>query len=152
VPAGPGAAGASAGVVADDEPWERAITFLEPGQRERLEEAMALAGRLLGAAAPRWQRLEAVCQEYLGSHPAPDGEGEVVIRSQVADWLEGVKALLEVEMRRWWFLEEVPPIPAPGRRRSRIWSGGAPDEFVDPRQVDEQEQRDGLRPAGGGVE
>jgi hypothetical protein len=112
-PAEPGAAGAPAGGGPDDEPWERVITFLEPGQRERLEEAMALAGRVLGAAAPRWQRLEAICQEYLGSHPAPEGGEEMLIRSPVADWLEGVKAYLEVEMRRWWFLEELPPVPAP---------------------------------------
>ena len=28
-----------------------------------LDEALALAGKLLGAAAPTWDRLEVICQE-----------------------------------------------------------------------------------------
>jgi hypothetical protein len=44
---------------------------ISPEARQKLDEAMALAGRLLGAASPGWQRLEAVCQEYVGAHPAP---------------------------------------------------------------------------------
>jgi hypothetical protein len=46
---------------------------MAPGARERLDEALDLAGRLLGAASPRWQRVEAICQEYVGAHPEADG-------------------------------------------------------------------------------
>jgi hypothetical protein len=57
----------------DDDEWERVVLDVSEKCRPRLEEALALAGRILGAAPPKWQRLEAICQEYLGVHPeAPD--------------------------------------------------------------------------------
>ncbi len=54
---------------------------------------MALAGKLLGAGAPKWQRLEAICAEYLGAHPdgAPDDGGVGPERAQLDDWMEETK-------------------------------------------------------------
>ncbi len=120
----------------DDSPWERVWVPLTANGRAKLDEAMALAGKLLGAASPKWQRLEAICQEYLGAHPvepscdaARGGFGEPVQR-----WFEAAKEALEVEMGRWAFLDEVAkqePVAAPD---------GAADES-DPRRVDEELKR-----------
>src|SRR6266511_473162 len=78
---------------------------------------MEIAGRLLGAGAPRWQRLEAICQEWLGAHPGELREEEAAEADRrggpVADWLEAAKESLEREMNRWDFLEEVPAVAAP---------------------------------------
>jgi hypothetical protein len=38
-----------------------------------VEEALALAGRMLGPTSPRWERLEAICQEFLGGRAAWPG-------------------------------------------------------------------------------
>jgi hypothetical protein len=78
--------------------------------REKLDRAMALAGRVLGATAPRWQRLEAICSEYLGAHPADEGDDAGgPLTTPAAAWLEGAKAALEEETRRWAFLDELSP-------------------------------------------
>ena len=61
----------------DDEPWERLVLPLPPETADTLDRACALAGRLLGAASPTWQRLEAIAQEYLGEHPPDDADHEV---------------------------------------------------------------------------
>ena len=105
------------GAAAPDEPWERVRVELAPADRERLDRALALAGKVLGSASPRWQRLEAVCQEYLGAFPSEPAERDAahpeVLCGPVADWLEAAKEGLEAEMNRWDFLEPVPPVPAP---------------------------------------
>ncbi|MCK6458786.1 MAG: HNH endonuclease, partial [Planctomycetes bacterium] len=45
-------------------------------QQEKLDEALARADETLGGGAPLWQRLEALAQEYLSGHGAPeDAEG-----------------------------------------------------------------------------
>ncbi|MFL5261704.1 MAG: HNH endonuclease, partial [Anaeromyxobacteraceae bacterium] len=93
-----------------DEPWERVFLPLAPAARETLDRAMALAGQVLGATAPKWQRLEAICAEYLGAHPvdeAEDAGGPFTTPS--AGWLDGAKAALEEETRRWAFLDELSP-------------------------------------------
>jgi hypothetical protein len=66
---------AGPGNIPDDEPWEHLSVPMSPQSRRKVDEAMELAGRLLGPASPRWQRVEAICQEYLGAHPAPVEEG-----------------------------------------------------------------------------
>jgi hypothetical protein len=61
----------------EDEEWERISFGLSPEDQAKLDQAMALAGRLLGAAAsPKWQRLEVLCQEYVGAHPQEAEETE----------------------------------------------------------------------------
>jgi hypothetical protein len=69
-----GAEPAEAEPVEEGEPWERVDFELSAEGHTILDEALALAGTLLGAAAPVWDRLEVICQEYLGAHPAPEPE------------------------------------------------------------------------------
>ncbi|WP_242346405.1 HNH endonuclease [Anaeromyxobacter terrae] len=120
---------------ANEEPWERVSVKLTPGGRAKLDEAMALAGKVVGATAPRWQRLEAICQEFLGAHPVEassdggdDGASDSVLRGPVADWLEAAKAGLEAEYGRWAFLGEVAPVEA---EMSAELDGGADAMSVD---------------------
>src|SRR6266545_690401 len=49
----------------DGEPWERVDFMLSAEGHAVLDEALALAGKLLGAATPAWDRVEFICQEYL---------------------------------------------------------------------------------------
>ena len=80
-----------------------------------------LAGKLLGPTAPAWQRLEALCQEYLGTHPV-ETRGEEsggLLHWPAAQWLESAKEALEEETQRWAFLESVDPVAAPDRAASR---------------------------------
>ncbi len=97
-----------------EEPWESICVGMAPGERAKLDEAMELAGELVGRAAPRWQKLEAICQEYLGAHP-DGGEGNgIALHGTVPEpWQESVKALFERETECWAFLEEAAPVPAP---------------------------------------
>jgi hypothetical protein len=100
----------------DDERWERIWVSVSPEARAALDEAMGLAGKVLGATSPRWQRLEAICQEYLGAHsermerarPVQDE----VFHTAVSDWLAAAKAGLEAETR-WAFLDAAEPVAAP---------------------------------------
>jgi hypothetical protein len=100
----------------EDAEWNRLCVSFGAEDHARLEEAMELAGRSLGPGAPRWQRLEAVCQEYLGAHPVEDpGTGEEVLTSPVSGWLAAAKEGLEAEYRSWSFLEPAGPVEAPAR-------------------------------------
>ncbi|WP_242334368.1 MULTISPECIES: HNH endonuclease [Anaeromyxobacter] len=110
---------AAAEAKADEEPRERVSLQLTPAGRAKLDEAMALAGKVLGATAPRWQRLEAICEEFLGAHPVEalsDGGDEVtdegVLRGPAAEWFEAARAGLEEEYGRWAFLGAVAPVEA----------------------------------------
>ena len=86
--------------------WERIWIPLAPEAREKLDEAMALAGKVLGAASPEWQRLEAICQAFLGAHPAEAvDDGAEVPHAPVVEWLESAKEALEAESRLWAYLE-----------------------------------------------
>jgi hypothetical protein len=96
--------------------WDRISIPISPEARAKLDEAMALAGQVLGSpgTAPKWQRLEAICQEFLGAHPAGEAEApaDVFLRGEAADLLEATKAALELETDRWSYLETLPPVPA----------------------------------------
>jgi len=125
---------------APEEGWERVELRAAAEIQEKVEEALDLAGRLLGPTAPRWQRLEAVCQEYLGAHAAPGGEDEGEGggdeegggngdgvgagpgagpgvgpgRSEPADeLLDSLMAALEEETGRWEALDKAEPVEAP---------------------------------------
>ena len=105
------AAGADAagGGAEGEENWERVIVAASPETVERVEEALELAGRLLGPTSQRWERLEVVCQEFLGAHR---GSGrEEPARGDGATEL--LKEALERETRRWAALEEVEGVEAP---------------------------------------
>ncbi len=99
----------------EDERWERASVGISSEARAKLDEALSLAGKVLGATTPKWQRLEAICCEYLGAHPeADDGgvNGEGLSRETIES-LQELKAGLEHEMQKWDFLENVPLVAAP---------------------------------------
>ena len=119
----------------DEEEWERLCVPLSPEARAKLDQAMALAGKLLGPTAPAWQRLEALCQEYLGAHPVETGgeESGGVLHWPAAQWLESAKEALEEETRRWAFLEPVDPVEAPAT--------AAANGDVDPRRLDDELRR-----------
>jgi HNH endonuclease len=100
----------------EDDEWTRFRVRLSPEDRATVDEALAIAGRLLpGSRRP--QRLEAMAQEYLAEHPVEagdDGSGQAggSFRPE-SDRLERRKAELEIETDRWSFLDPVAPVPAP---------------------------------------
>ena len=110
---------AAAGQGLPDDDWERVEFPADEACRQKVEEAFGLAGELLGATAPRWQRLEAICQEYLGANPAPEwgegvdsgpgGGGPSGGRPE----LEELEAALEAETGRWERLLWPEPVAAP---------------------------------------
>ncbi len=116
-----------------EEKWERVLVELSPEGRGTLDEAMALAGKILGPTAPSWQRLEALCDEFLGAFPVeefPDRPNSSAVRWPVDDWLAQAKEGLEAEMRGWAFLDAVDPVAAP-----------APEDTDDPWRLDEELRR-----------
>ena len=57
----------------DEEPWQSVLVELGGEQGALLDAALELAGRVLGGRTALWQRLEALCQEYVGGF-APEAE------------------------------------------------------------------------------
>jgi hypothetical protein len=110
-----GAEGESPG---ESEPWERVELMLSAEGHAVLDEALALAGKILGATAPVWDRLEVICQEYLGAHPAPKPEPgakrpeDEIFLGRLSRWREEWKDALEGETR-WAFLQAVETYAAP---------------------------------------
>jgi hypothetical protein len=98
--------------LSEEEPWERVCVDMTPESRARLDEAMALAAKTLGATSPQWQRLEAICEEFLGAHPVEgpsDASDEAgVWRGPVADRVDAIRAWLEAEFGPWPFLATIP--------------------------------------------
>lgn len=108
------AEGAEAG--AREEAWDRVQLELEPSARAALDEALALAGQVLGPAAPRHARYEAICQEFISAFPgaAPDPARERSAgEPALGGWREAARAALEAEARGWEFLPAVAPVAAP---------------------------------------
>lgn len=56
-----------------DEAWERVCLPLSGEERAELDEALRLAGKVVGTMPPRHQRLEALSQEFLSEYPDPEG-------------------------------------------------------------------------------
>jgi len=119
-----------------DERWVRIRVSLSSEQRATLNEAMDLAGKLLGAAAPRWQRLEAIAEEYLGAHAAGAEHPNVSCDAAPAgDALQTLEEWLETESAQWAFLDRVEAVAAPPLHHT-----------VDPRALDTELRRlSGLR-------
>jgi hypothetical protein len=110
-----------------DEDWERMVLHLSPADRATLDEALALAGKLLGATAPRFRRLEAICQEYLGAHRDPDPESAdgTSFTGPLTHRLEQMKAALEEEHARWAWLAALSPIDPVSAPASDVDGGDA---------------------------
>ena len=79
---------ADAGARGEPEAWERVVASASPETVARVEEAMELAGRLLGPTSQRWERLEVICQEFLGAHRGP-GWDEPAAGRRGGGYLEG---------------------------------------------------------------
>ena len=117
----------AAGQGLPDDDWERVEFPADAACRRKVDEAFGLAGELLGATSPRWQRLEAISQEYLGANPAPEhgggegghgGEGGgaghgMGGRGADGPGLQELEAALEVETGRWERLLWPEPVAAP---------------------------------------
>jgi hypothetical protein len=124
------AAACGGGADDEEEEWDRLSVPLSQAGKARLDEAMALAGKLLGTGAPKWQRLEVMCQELLAAHPVEPGEDEAytAMGEPVVEWLEAAKLGLEEETRRWEFLADPAPVAADA---SALEEAGS-----DPRRLD----------------
>jgi hypothetical protein len=131
------------GPAPEEQDFDTIRVELEVEERTVVDEAMGLAGQLVGAALPRWQRLEAMCQEFLGAHPEADDGGDCpcsgsggspsTLRPPAAaatlragrhgeDVRAGpskpaasfdLQAWLEREYERWSYLYQAEPVPAP---------------------------------------
>jgi hypothetical protein len=123
----------------EEEQWERLSFPVSAQTRATLDEALAVAGKLLGATSPRWRRLDAICSEFLGAHPHEGGEGTdsqgapATDHLSVGEGLEEVKAWLERETENWAFLERIPALPAHGVSEA--------DGSLDPFQLDAELRR-----------
>ncbi len=104
-----------AGAGESEEEWLRFRVRCEPGDRVKIDEALSLAGKILGATSTRWQRLEAMCQEYLGSHPIEVSDGKCLPSEfgRRDRRLETLQEQLEAETERWAMLQEPAPHRAP---------------------------------------
>ena len=102
---------------APDEPWDRIDLRLSGDERATVDEAMDLAGRLLGATAPRWQRIEAIAGEYLGAHGTAGADVQVPERAQ--DTQDALEEWLERESTEWAFLDRMLPVPVPESTRAQ---------------------------------
>jgi len=109
------ATGDQRGAPEPEEPWDRVCLPLPDDVRPGFDEAMALAGNALGAAAPKWQRLEVVLQEFLGAHGVDEDAAsrEEILSAPVEKWLEPVKEWLEQQSQEWSFLDRPAPVAAP---------------------------------------
>ncbi|WP_242392845.1 HNH endonuclease signature motif containing protein [Anaeromyxobacter oryzisoli] len=110
-----GGLGATAGAESEEERFDRVDVALGPEARARLDEALALAGKLLGATSPRWQRFESICQEFLAAHPvdADEEADERSVEASRAEWLDAAREALEEETACWAALDQVEAVPAP---------------------------------------
>lgn len=100
---------------AAEDAWHELRVPLSPERRAIVDEALALAGQELGTGATRAHRLEALAQEYLGSHAVegeagdrpPRGGGFRALGGAPGARVEALKAQLERETERWSYLVEV---------------------------------------------
>jgi hypothetical protein len=117
----------------EDEEWTRFRVRLSPEDRATVDEALAIAGKLVpGLTRP--QRLEAMAQEYLAEHAleaGDDGGGAAggSFRPDGRDQVERRKAELELETDRWSYLEGVADVRAPDE-------GSGFEEMRSAREVD----------------
>ncbi len=99
----------------EEEDWVRFQTRLADADRAAVDEALAIAGRLLpGSGRP--ERLEAMAQEYLAEHPVEagdDGGGPVGGAFRPAARRPDLEARLERETERWSFLALPADVPVP---------------------------------------
>jgi hypothetical protein len=117
----------------DDEAWDRLTVELSPEDRAVVDEALELAGRVLGATTPKWKRFEALCQEFVGAHPSEPTEDDKSAGEAVARELEAIKEGLEAEFGEWRWLDELHAETAPpGRGLGPAIEAPVPDSAEEP--------------------
>jgi hypothetical protein len=124
----------------EDEMWDRLDIELSAAGRAVVDEALALASKVLEPGAPKWRRLEALCQEYLGAHPVEPRDDETSAGDPVGPYLEAMKEGLEAEMQQWLWLDEIhaagPLERGPGGAVEAPLPDSAEEPFVDVLQLD----------------
>jgi len=85
--------------------------------RPMVEEAEELAGRIVGAASPKWVRAQALCDEFNGFYDGPGdgGAADALLAAPAAEFLDPAKEWMEKETEQWAFLARPDPVPAPGQ-------------------------------------
>lgn len=101
-----------------EEEWSRLRVRLAPEDRATVDEALAVAAKVLPASS-RAERLEAMAQEYLGEHPVEAGDdggglGVAAFRPDHAALRARLEARLEEESERWSYLTVPGEVRAPG--------------------------------------
>ena len=113
----------------EDEPWDLLSIHVPEEGRSEVERALEVAGKLLGPGAPKWQRFEALCEEFYGAYGGCDEDGgrDRVLRwpLTVNKWLEPLKELVEKETSQWAHLGPAGVVAAP-----------AMEEETDPHKLD----------------
>lgn len=73
---------------------ESLLLRMDATQQDRLDTAISMAQETLGLGAPRWQCVEAICQEWLGTYGAwcPDAEEAGTLLSPQFEQTAGVRA------------------------------------------------------------
>ena len=101
-----------------EEPWLRLRACVAPGERVVLDAALELAGEVVGGS--RIERLEAIAQEFAGTHPLdPDAKVDVSERGgfrAVGAGRADRREALEEETLRWEVLARVRDVPSPDVR------------------------------------
>src|SRR5438067_1352648 len=103
----------------EEEPWELLSIPVPAEARPMVDEAMKMAGKEVGHTAPRWDRLNAIFQEFLGAYGGVEGAEES--DASFLHWPlpppddseERLEEDFEKETKRWAYLDEMQPIVAP---------------------------------------
>jgi len=128
---GGGASASTSTSEEDSEPMRSLNVSLTDSQSAKLDQALQLAGRMLGPGAVKWQRFEAILQEFLSSFPISRMEEEMS-EYESADAGRRERAVrlqetLEQARRCWRVLERAQPVGAKDRT-----------ETVDPFELQDQ--------------
>jgi Domain of unknown function (DUF222) len=93
--------------------WTVFHAAMPPEQRAVVDEAEELAGEIVGARSPRSERVQAICSEYLGTHPSPVAEraaDAVLFSAEEPD--DPFRECLEELYEQWASLERPAPVAA----------------------------------------
>src|SRR5207248_6159185 len=96
--------GSGAGQAEEDERWMRFRAHIPEEGRQVFDEAIDVAGKMLGATSLKGQRLEKIAEEFYGGHPLADDRGADHLFSAAArDSKEPLEEWLEKESANWAF-------------------------------------------------
>jgi len=97
----------------EEEAWEGISFPLSQEARPAVRKALDLAGKILGATAPRWERVEAMCQDYLGAHSHDEEPARSGVLSGPVPDVDALMESLEQQSAQWAFLDEIDSFLAP---------------------------------------